>query len=91
MIEITIKLEETGNTARVVRSYASVGRAFDCIEEALNKLLPVGVTDDDDVNMAFDAIETLRGPLSEVQMLLREAMGDRVQRLWTYDGLPNPK
>lgn len=89
-IELTICLENKQNQ-RILRSYASVGRAFDAVQRALD-LLDESKLDEagkDTLSDAYEVVELLKAPLDELHQIIRPILAEQnVERLWPYSSVP---
>lgn len=77
-MKITIELELTEHNARVLRSWASVGRFMDCVRRVCEDQ-----HNDDAIEAALDGVETLKDPLSTLHLQVRSKLIEAgVKPLW---------
>jgi hypothetical protein len=77
-MKITVEFELTEHNARVLRSWASIGRFMDCVRRACEE-----PTNEDAVEAALDGVDMLKDPLSVLHMQIREKLVEAgVKPLW---------
>lgn len=82
-MKIAIEFELTEHNARVLRSWASVGRFMDCVRRVCDLHHYEDHINDDVIEDALDGVDKLKDPLSMVHLQLREKLIEAgVKPLW---------